>query len=318
MRDLRVVDWGGSPGDKSALLFISSLNAYLALEYVSAGSGFKVGLYYDATYYMGNDAFAWSPTTHHARISTDGSRIMLEFGSTLSEQVNRSEVDKVASGYVALTGTITDADLIYCKEIAICSGDSGSDRPDPSSLDIVKMVPITGSPHHDEFANPASNKYAEVDDWDSGDSDGDTTSCYNPGAVGTTYRQTFLTANQTLSNIRGLMLYRHVKATAAAKDLWEGPISSDGSNADEPGVSLLGPNYVSRRALFQLAPDGGAWTQTDLDNFEIGVKWQVGDDAVTVRLTAAQAEAVGFDLDAGEIPARDWPENRRRILAQVA
>jgi hypothetical protein len=97
--------------------------------------------------------------------------------------------------------------------------------------------------------------------------------------------------------------------------LWVSRIISDGTNADEQGRALKSSFYESRRYLYQLAPDGGAWTQTDLDNLEIGVKWEVGDDPVTLNLTAIQAEAVGFDLDPGEIPVP--PENRRRIGAQV-
>ncbi len=304
-RDCRVEDWSGSPGDQSSLVISqAAANFVLYLRYVSAGAGFNVGLsLHGAAIVWGSDTFAWSPTTHHWRVSMDGVRTMLEFGDPLAEQVNVADSDQLGPGRLTLRGIITNAASMYHKEVVICSGDSGDDRPGPSTLDIVKMVPSADSALLDEFAVPAANKYAEVDDWDSGDSDGDTTDANNPATANTTFRSAFVTANQTLSNIRGLMAYTRIRASVASKDLTFHFISSDGTVYEEVQIGLVADSYMSGRALFQLAPDGGAWTQTDLNNFEIGARWDVGEDPVALRMTAAQAEAVGFDLDAGEIPA---------------
>lgn len=173
------------------------------------------------------------------------------------------------------------------------------ERMDAASLDGREMVPTSGTPMHDEYAdwtNEATEaKYQQMDE---DPPDDNTSYLENPATANSTFRQTYLTTNATLANVEAIKISQRGKATVADKTLTIYSISGDGTNKEE--VNVLGPlttNYTTTsNAIFNRAPDTGVWSQTDLDNLEIGVRWTIGAEAVTWRQTSMECEAMGVDF----------------------
>lgn len=210
-------------------------------------------------------------------------------GSVDAFQFKTSNVD--ASAYVEVgVGVLAETDTT-------------ADRPDPTTLVGGVLVPITGTPHHDqatwdESGTPKTNAWESVDDRSLPDDD--TTYIENPSTASSTFRQTYVTSSPTISNCKAVVQHQRLRATSGTKFTDVYAIFCDGANEIEANIATAFTDtaYGDRAAIINTAPDGSAISQTDLDNMQIGHRWDIGVDATTPRWTSIFAEAVGFDFNA--------------------
>ena len=189
------------------------------------------------------------------------------------------------------------------------------ERMDASTLNAVNMAVTSGTPMHNEYTHDEAgtpitgDKYTHVDE---DGPDDDTSFLQNPATANSTFRQTYLTVNQTLANLEAGAVFERGRGTIAGKNLEMFLISGDGTNKEEVSIrsGFVGTAYGTYAAIFYRAPDAGVWSQTDLDPWEIGVRWTIGADAITWRETAIRAEAMGVDYIS-------LAADRRRLLAQM-
>lgn len=233
-----------------------------------------------------------------------------QFGSVDSFKFNTSNVD--ASAYVEVgAGCFVEANVV------------GIHRPDPSTfVGGALLVNSSTSPHYDDYTHDAAGtpvtgaKHTHVDDISVPDDE--TTFLENPSTASTTFRQTFHTSSPTISNCKAVETHHRAKATVGSKDLDTFVIFSNGSTITEQGYgTVVLTTYINNAGVMEIPPGGSSqgWSQTDLDNLQIGVRWDVPADAVTLRLTSIFAEALGFDFNPEPTSAAE--PGRHLLVAQV-
>jgi hypothetical protein len=238
------------------------------------------------------------------RLTTDGSRVALEVGvSTLSFEINEPSSDKFI--HLAQLG---GSGSFNCgsDEVAFASGDSDADRPDPTTLDGRALTLDSPAPTYDDYTLvvPPGSKTANIDDWDAGDSTGDTDYIESPATINTRFRQSFHTVTQTLSNIRAVSILEDSRLTVADKTVTFGLfVRSTGGDSATATLPKVGTTYTRTRAIFNDAPGSSGWAQSELDALQVAADVTIGPDAVAHRITAFASEVIAFTLEPGGPPS---------------
>lgn len=247
------------------------------------------------------------------RFSSDGTNHILEYGAAgaLATEVTYADAAKLSQGMsIDVDNVSGDGDTMEMGGYAGTSGDTGADRPD-TQMSFVKAVPssVTGT-HHSDWAD---FNHLDVDDWQAGNQDGDATFDGNTGVADTTEEASYLTddgagSNPAVANMRALYMSASIRSTALGKDLTGRLFACDGANDDMGAtpIPIVTEGYMVTRlgAIFNDAPDGGPWAPADLNALELGIESVVGEDQVSLRLSAIQGEAMGVALDPAPVAAR--------------
>src|SRR3990167_10385263 len=102
-----------------------------------------------------------------------------------------------------------------------------------------------------------------------------------------------------MSNVQSVAVFEEGRAgfTGKTSDIYL--ISSDGGTTNKEEVviwtGIILSTFASSRAIFYLAPDGTAWSQSDLDSWEPGMRATLGSDNGPWRDTTLHCEAMGCD-----------------------
>lgn len=273
---------------------------------VNSKAAYNVRIFYNGTQ-VGSDG--------STDISTDGTNFRIARFTWLSGQValeigGTVEVNAGTSNAIPTIGMLVGgresgpSSLNFAfRRVLQVRGDSGSDRPDETSMVFTAIEPDSAGSQTDNAW--VDGTVADWDDWNSGGA-ADEGTTFEQAPDGTEdYDTVTVLSVPTIAETR-FALYLHVQmgldSALASKDLGNAVIS-DGTSKSELGLgSLASDVYVEGHCMFNFAPDSGVWTQTDLDNLEIGV-WGKSEDAVfDLRVSAVWGEFVGYDLDAGDPP----------------
>lgn len=259
-------------------------------------------------------------TEYTLLVESNGTTISIFFGNLSTAEITISTADNLHGGAnltrfgLGLSGSSGTWTL---EGPFVAQGDGDDSRPDPTTFAYVAMVPTGDSSYdneytHDESGAGATTKYDSVDEWGSTTVDDDTTFNENPSTASTTFRQAYTTSNSTLTKTAYCALIAsRIRATVNNKQLGVALFQRDATNRDEGTAAAVTSNiYSYKRDPFPLDPSGNAWTQDAINNWEIGVRWTVPADAVTLRLSTIQGEIAGFDLQAAS-------GHRRRGFAQI-
>lgn len=305
-------DWAGAAGDEATLFVINNTasgGSYTIKAVYVSSSGFNIRLYEEATNKgTGSTLIPFASGgvgTNYWLLETNGTNLYLWYGSVPSLEVsstsgNKISVTKTHGIYGASLGSTTK--YHYTGQFLIVSGDTTADRPDPTTISSSDLPVASGAGHKQDFttSSPAqtdANKYLNVDDWQSGAADDDTSTLTDPGAASTTYNQTFVTTNPTISNPQAVTIMHRFRINNNTKSNTFNALFGDGTTEVAGGatiVNAVNQAYTQGSWIRNTDVDGNAWAQTALNNFESGIQCVVSNQAASDIITAISSEVVGF------------------------
>jgi len=170
----------------------------------------------------------------------------------------------------------------------------------------------------DEYADEScattgTADWSKWDDWNGGSADDATT--FNCGVSTAAWKQISQLSALTLSGINGVYVRARCRANIASKTVTTYMIIRDSTPNEQEKIN---PNLASTTwfmyvgQAFDVAPDGGAWTQAKLDDTRLGVRTIVINGAHD-QWTAIFMECFAVDDD----PPAAAGADRRRLLASV-
>lgn len=240
------------------------------VEIRRAGGGATILLTSSTTTFAKDDV-------HSLRIECDGTNLELWVDGT--SEGTAAYTGKIDSTFLQLGTSDGAGQPFYINNLATFEGTARADRPNVD-VEITRTDP-TGDGDTLQFGGQASGGAKDCTDtakgdwshWNMGASDKIDTADFNCDNNNDDHIESSATANVTPGKVlAGVMLRGAVGATNGSKTVTTNLRISDGTSSSEVGVTNV--TWTDTRAVsaaFPLAPDGGAWTQTDLDNLEIGV-----------------------------------------------
>lgn len=279
---------------------------YLAGVVQSGGTTFKIGLYD-----QGDNQLALTSSTYPCatdtmiRLSFDPDRVHLEVnGVPEFEYTTDDGVQPSQSSLILPPATIGGSTIQRLwRGIALWASDSKRDRPEPN-IEVFAHHP-NGNQKTDEWGSHAncadtSGDYTHWDDWNAGGAnDGATT--YNCESDVGTFREVSTTTNATYSKpVRAVKVYSLARYSSGSKSHTIGYPIRDGTNEQVPASPQLVSSTTFDRfyQTCQTAPPGGVagdvWTQSQMDNLEIGAERY--NSGANMEVTALSAEGVAADV----------------------
>ena len=301
-----------------------------SVRIISQGAlGFTIDLWTNVKVATGLTVYSWNTDYYLLWYADHGTYSRVAIGATLAtlyreiDYAGSCRIDGATRFGVYSQAASASATYFWFKRLVMAGGADTTELGDPTGMTSGLKTPTSGTPltGWDQFTGvtpPATNKWDDVDDWATGAADDDTTSNSDAGVAGTTYQQLYKTAALTMANITTIFIGLKIKTSVNNKTNTARLSYSDGSVASSgSAVNLGGTTWTYLRAQDVSTTAGGnAWTQTELNNLQIGVKCVVGTQADIDALTAIEAEALYVPLLAAEpIAALVILSNNQIIMA---
>ncbi len=159
-------------------------------------------------------------------------------------------------------------------------------------VEVDRLDPDGDTSEDDTTGVPdATDHYKNWDDFVSGGaSDSDTS--YNLFGQADHKQVSTLTTHTPGQTIRCAVHHNRGRAATAAKTGKAWARIKEGANVAEVLLPNFGGSaYLNQMAVFDLAPDGGAWTQADVDALEAGLRSDADND-VNIRISSLAIELV--------------------------
>jgi len=316
-----VDSWGGAEGDEVRIWRSEAGGSTRpTLWAVVTGSGYRIRLKNGPTTVLGTGTTVFSfgdANRYGMRIQTDGTRIKVEYGGWLELDVASALQLNVDHTGMGASSNLDATKYIRSGPVHTWSGDSESDRPAIDASFVEYLPNSSTSVHHDQWAdvNPGGTaKWDTVNDaaWD------DETTWNETTTINGNYSQSYKLPDTAVpSNFRAFGEFARARKTVDAKTATFNCYICDGTNDRTPGNVISSNVFAVFRAAWNLAPDGAAWAQADVDLLELVVRGVFGADVVRIRCTAIRGEAVGVAAGDALSPAPGAAADRRRLLAQV-
>ena len=269
----------------------------------------------------GTTEFAVGTTFHSLRLECNGSTAILDVDTT--EEFDVSFSGKFAHTQIGIladtiSGPMQDAQEIEIRNMQLYQSSIASDRPDHNDMSSGiltltgnKVTTLVGKTGADGCVSNAA--ITEVDDWESGAADDDTTFLCILG--GNTGKYIADISDPTVTNLRGVQVWSRDVANSSAKTVaWE--LMMEDSSANKVRVTMTNLSdetwRQSQGAGFGNGPGITGWTSAKLDDSGIGFT-SPGSNEANDKHTAMLAEWFGCALDPPPVVA-----GRRRALGWVA
>ena len=274
----------------------------------TAGSGYVVQLREsNGSTILGTGSTEFSfDTEYEYRIESNGSFVVLDFGSagSMSEEVNAAYTQQMDRRVRFVVNFNTPGLDVTYKAFGYYTSPNRQDRQ--RTITVLALPHDDNTPQVDEYPNihpSGTDKSVQVDDYETGGADGDSTYIRSEIAKGETEGQTLVTPNISLSTVQALKVTLEHRLISADKEAVMGPLIADGFVGGEHShrINNAATSYTFFRSVFTTDANGNAWTQTRLNNAEYGHELTAGPediDVVNVHLTAVHAEAIGSTADA--------------------
>ena len=265
--------------------------------------------------------------TKEIAVDTDFSLLIWQNGARVRCKTDGTEddIDVAHTGKVNQTGiqlrpaggdNLGAGDKLRWGPIAVHHSDAAADRP---GVTVGDQVVYPDGNKEQGYGNLAScdpgqtgGAFGDVDDWASGTSDEATTLICENASEGDYFMATMTTVTVANSFTGCRFVIRNRASDTSKTANWDYTIRDNDGTPNE--IRKAGPNlgstgFSTRSMEFPLAPDGGAWSQGELDNLNAGVR-SSGSNTANDEHTVFMIEVCTVDLDLP--PAVD---DRRRLLA---
>ena len=243
---------------------------------------------------------------YNIRVVTNGSVVKVLVGST--EEINVSQTCtmqagiQIRNGFTSHGGGLATGQSMLWGVATMWEGDAESDRPGTACNKY--MLPVNVNASSALFGNQTvclgggEGSYAEWDDWNAGGTADDATT-YNcarggDGGVETSETDTVTVAFQDSA---GVSVVVRVRAAVGSKTINSYMRIGDGTySAEVQNANIASAIFILRAAAFAVAPDTGAWDQTDIGNLRAGVR-TVNTNNDTSHWTALGVQVWTIDSD---------------------
>lgn len=249
-----------------------------------------------------------------AQWGTDGS-FKVWVNGTLDIDVTPSDMDPIVSRRIFITSVDLGSNTIYLNGGVLCDSDSEADRPG-TAVSGDRADTDDNYAGEDEYGDETTCDSADADheDVDLDGADQVDTSIYwcAKGANAEKQMAEMTTASPT-GDLLGIVVRGANRANAAAKTVETYYRIHDGANSQEQqNTNISVADWMGAIRVFEVAPDGGAWTSGDLASLKMGVR-TIGTNTADENWAALIAEVFAIDSDPPAAAATD----RRRNSAQV-
>jgi len=309
LREFRLDDGSGltSSQEVGCLKFTPFL---ITWDYVSATT-FNFRVYdFAANAYIGSAFGPYNVDQDYSlRFQTDGGSTLkiwvdgsLDFDESTAKEI-QDNIMRFITGNAAETGNdLPTGQNHYWDGWYAGESNSESDRP---GVTVVKypLYPNANTIHGQYRQNggsPGTAVYTDVDEWNGGTADGDTT--YWEAQGGETKKQMSQMTTATVSNPAnaiGVFISR-ARANIAAKTVTVDALIWDGTNTIAKQLSnLAGTTYRPHSKVFDTAPDSNPWATGDFDGstvLRMGVQSPNTNGASDLH-TALAMEVISIDDD---------------------
>ena len=310
IQSFTIADWGSGTGEYCAFSFYNSevaqafeitilrvdaTNFQFRVRYGGETRGITAAI--QAT---SGSLYSWG-TAYNLLVYTDGSNFYLEANGALVLSFSTTANLGLTQLYIGGDQNLS-TNTFTVKACVLCTADSlGKDgRPDFSTIFIGAKHPDkdnAGTPVYDQWNNSGgTNKADSTDDLIAGNNDGETTRIADPGTVNTAFRQTLFTTALTQTDISAVQVGAIFRVTSDSKIISVAYIISDGTTSVSSSLSSdTDTAYHSlENIIYNTAPDGTSWDQTDLNNMQIGRLSNIGAEAINQRVTTMMAEVLSL------------------------
>lgn len=257
----------------------------------------------------GSTHFSYGSSIGDLRVTSNGSTVTVEVdtGSGFVEECSIS-TSLVINRFRPNAENKSDASAyaLFGSPSCMIAYDTASERLGIPA--ITKLYPGADANTYTDFTTGTTGgggeEYTEVDDWNGGTYDSDTTyreaaSVATSATVRTSYpvNATFSPSNDRVR----VTYYGRSKGTGSAKTGDHYALVTDGTNTLE-NLTVSGASsgaYQLDDYVWQTAPDGGQWVNyANWASLEVGLRFTNGTDgAQNIRLTVAQLEVWDFPAD---------------------